>query len=97
MSEKKPKFSKEWWKKDAAPRAKRSQLHKFEQMRVTKSEDLPELMTLAEAAEMFKRSPRTVERWAKSGELRTIKVMGRFFTTPEYIAEFIEVQNLKHG
>lgn len=92
------KISKDWWKDDDKNTRKKKRLvHKFEQMRVTKSEDLPELMTFEEAAKLFKRHPRTVERWAKRGDLKVIKVYGRYFTTPEYIAEFLEAQHYRYG
>lgn len=70
-------------------------VHKFEQMRVTKSEDLPELITTKEAAEFLSCHYKTVEEYRREGSLKFLKIRGRFFTTPEYIAEFIENETRK--
>lgn len=91
------KISKDWWKRDQSKKGRKKTQLKMEQMKVTKSEDLPELMTLEETANLFKRSRRTIERWFQSGTLRSLKVQGRWFTTPEFIADFLERENLKHG
>lgn len=94
----KPKFTKDWWKDDKNLKPSKKRLeHKFEQERVTKSEDLPELLTAEEASKLFKRSPRTIERWMKSKVLGSFKIRGRYFTTPEMIAQYLNSEMAKHG
>lgn len=87
-------FDRDWLTQD--PKSDRSRrVHKFEQMRVTKSEDLPQLMTTKEAAEFLSCHYKTVEEYRKEGALKFLKIRGRYFTTPEYIAEFIEAETRK--
>jgi len=92
---KKVTFSKDWLtavdSKSKRPDHVR-QVHKFEQMRVTRSEDLPELMTSLEAAKFLCRHFKTVEEYRKDGLLKFFKVRGRYFTTPEFLAEFLETE-----
>lgn len=95
---KKVTFSKDWMQKPD-PKSKRPdhsrQLHKFEQLRVTKSEDLPELMTTQEAAKFLNRHAKTVEEYRNDGLLKFFKIRGRYFTTPEFLADFIESETRK--
>lgn len=88
-------FDKNWLNEKSKTQSKSRKVHKFEQMRVIKSEDLPQLMTTNEAAEFLKRHPKTVEEYRKDGALRFIKIRGRYFTTPEYIADFIRAESMK--
>jgi hypothetical protein len=82
-------FEKDWWISKEKSRSARK-VHRFEQIRVTKSEDLPQLMTTLEAAELLRRHPKTIEEYRKQKLLKFMKLKGRYFTTPEWIAEFIE-------
>ena len=89
-------FSKDWWKADSKKSSDRVRKnHLFQQARVTRSEDLPELMTTKEAAEMLCRHLKTIEEYRNDGSLKFFKIKGRYFTTPEYIAEFIERESRK--
>lgn len=90
-------ISKDWFKEDNSKRLseRARKIHKFEQVRVTRSEDLPELMTTQEAAEFLKRHPKTVEEYRNDGTLKFLKMRGRYFTTPEFIAEFITNESHK--
>lgn len=87
------KIAKDWWKQDGTALNKKRLLHRFEQMHVTRSEDLPQLMTIEEVAKFFTRHPQTVRRWIRECHLKTITIMGRHFITPEQLAEFIEKQS----
>lgn len=87
-------IAKDWL--TANPKTERvRRIHKFEQMKVTRSEDLPELMTTQEAAEFLGRHYKTVEEYRKDKSLKFFKIKGRYFTTPEYLAEFIESETRK--
>lgn len=94
---KKIKFSKDWMTQSNSKKTvdRSRQIHRFEQMRVTRSEDLPELMTVHEAAEFLGRHFKTVEEYRKEGALKFFKMRGRYFTTPEFLAEFIEAETRK--
>lgn len=39
-------------------------------------DDIPELMTPAEVAALFRVDPKTVTRWAKAGKLTSIRTLG---------------------
>lgn len=67
----------------------------FEAAEVTRSEDLPQLMTTRQAADLLRRHPKTVEEYRNDGSLKFIKIRGRYFTTPEFVAEFLEVESKK--
>lgn len=67
----------------------------FDFVEVTKSEDLPELMSAKEAAVFLKRHYKTVEEYRNDGSLKFTKQRGRYFTTPEWIAEFLENESKK--
>ena len=88
-------ISKDWLTQKDKRTDRSRKIHKFEQMRVTKSEDLPELMTTQEACEFLGRHYKTVEEYRKDGSLKFYKIKGRYFTTPEYLAEFIEAETRK--
>lgn len=92
---KKITFDKNWINETPKTGNRSRKIHKFEQMRVIKSEDLPQLMTTQEAAEFLKRHPKTIEEYRRDGSLKFIKIRGRYFTTPEYIADFINCESLK--
>lgn len=88
-------ISKDWLTQKDKRSDRTRKIHKFEQMRVTRSEDLPELMTTKEAAEVLSCHYKTVEEFRKDGSLKFIKLRGRYFTTPEYIADYIESESKK--
>ncbi len=67
----------------------------YESAEIFKSEDLPELLTTKEAAVFLKRHPKTVEEYRKDGSLKFSKNRGRYFTTPGYIAQFLEDESKK--
>jgi len=91
---KKVVISKDWLTAD--PKTTRvRKIHKFEQMKVMRSEDLPDLMTTQEAADFLGRHYKTVEEYRKDNSLKFYKIRGRYFTTPEYLTEFIEAENRK--
>jgi hypothetical protein len=86
-------FDNNWLQKDDKKKPSTSRkLHKFEQMKVTRSEDLPQLMTTHEVAAFLRRHFRTVEEYRKEGLLKFFKIRGRYFSTPEYIADFLELE-----
>lgn len=65
----------------------------FAELEVVRSEDLPKLMTTKEAAQFLRRHPKTIEEYRKEGSLKFCKLRGRYFTTPEFIAEFLEAES----
>lgn len=95
MGEKKIKFTKDWLNDNSKVSSRARKVHKFEQMKVTRSEDLPELMTTQQAADLLLRHKKTIEMYRNEGALKFLRVRGRYYTTPEYIADFIETENRK--
>lgn len=67
----------------------------FRNLQVTRSEDLPTLMTTKEAASMLRRHSKSIEEYRNDGRLKFVKIGGRYFTTPEFIAEFLENETSK--
>lgn len=68
---------------------------KYQPPEVIKSEDLPELITIKEAAGLLRRHPKTIEEYKNDGSLKFMRLKGRYFTTPEWIAEFLEEESAK--
>lgn len=95
MGAKKITIDKDWFKSES--KASVRKISKFEQVSITKSEDLPELMSAKEAAVFLKRHYKTIEEWRKDGQLKFMKVRGRYFTTPEFIADFLDNEQKKNG
>lgn len=93
---KKSLFDKDWFKSDAPSKIVKK-VSAFERAKVTRSEDLPELMTQQEAAAFLKKHIKTIEDWRKAGILRFIKIRGRYFTTPEYLGDFLESEMKRNG
>jgi len=90
-------IARDWLDEKSEPRKAVRKLASFEQLKVKSKADLPELITTKEAALLLKCHWRTIEEWRKDGALTFIKVMGRYFTTPEFIAHFIEAEIKKNG
>lgn len=97
MSAAKVQISKDWLNQEPSKTKpdKSRKIHKFEQMRITRSEDLPELMTTTQAAEHLGKHYKTIEEYRRCGDLKFFKIKGRYFTTPEFIQEFIEAETSK--
>lgn len=90
------KIAKDWRTHDVSKTKTGLRTHtQFRNLEVTKSEDLPKLMTSREAAELLRRHVKTIEEYRKDGRLKFVKLGGRFFTTAEYIAEFLETESAK--
>jgi hypothetical protein len=64
-------------------------------LEVTRSEDLPQLMTTKEAATFLRRHHKTVEEYRRDGSLRFTPVKGRWYTTPGWLAEFLERESAR--
>lgn len=94
MAAKKISAAKDWWATDTRPV---DTMRTKQRVEVIKSEDLPELMTIKEAAEFYKCHPKTVQEWISTKVHGSIKLRGRRFITPQHIAYFIESQRKKNG
>lgn len=95
MAAKKVGIAKDWWRTDdSGADLIRSSRSKIE---VIRSEDLPELMTVREAAEFYKCHPKTFQKWIDQKQHGSIKLRGRRFVTPQHISYFIESQRKKNG
>ena len=97
MGAKKIKIPRDWFATDGSDKlgGRRKESTTFDEPIITKSEDLPELMTTKEAAQFLRRHPKTVEEYRNDGSLKFIKIRNRFFTTPEYIAQFLNRESYK--
>lgn len=62
---------------------------------VIDSDNLPKLLNSKHAAVILCRHVKTIEEYRKDGSLRFIKIRGRYFTTAEFIAQFIEAESKK--
>jgi excisionase family DNA binding protein len=97
VAEKKIKFEKNWFEKVNAETKRERTLLAIEQVKVTKAEDLPELLSCKEAAPILKTGHKTIADWMAKGHLRSIKIRGRRFTTPQWIADFLKQEIVKNG
>lgn len=95
MGAKKITIDKDWFQSGSKVSVRK--VSKFEQVSITKSEDLPELMTTKQAAAFLRRHYKTIEEWRKGGQLKFLKVRGRYFTTPEFIADFLDNEQKLNG
>ena len=96
MSAVKTIVSKDWWKQKDEKKAIKK-VSSFETLKVTAKEDLPTLITTKEAAGILRCHHKTVEELRNSGSLQFFKVMGRYFTTPEFIADYLQTEIKKNG
>lgn len=69
----------------------------IEKKKVASVEELPKLVTVAEAAEILKSSPKTIHDWMAKKLLKSVKLQKHRFTTPQWIQDFIDQQLEKHG
>lgn len=96
MSAIKTIVSKDWYKQKDEKKAIKK-VSNFESMKVTAKEDLPNLITSKEAADILRCHPKTIEERRNDGTLKFFKVMGRYFTTPEFIADFLQTEIKRNG
>jgi excisionase family DNA binding protein len=83
----------DWWNIERpAIDASKEKLVIRKKLKVKKTEDLPELLTVREAAQRLRMSCDTVYRHSKSGKLGSVKdKSGRIFFRPEDIADFLNL------
>jgi hypothetical protein len=60
-------------------------------------DDLPNLISARDAATALKSNPKTVADWMAKGFLRSMKIRGRRWTTPEWINDFIDREAARNG
>jgi len=95
MGAKKVGVAKDWWRtEDVGADLFRASRSKIE---VIRSEDLPELITIREAAEFYKCHPKTVQKWIDQKLHGSLKIRGRRFVTPQHIHHFVDKQPKKNG
>lgn len=93
MGARKVQISKDWWKAKSSDGA----LTKMDKVECIKSEDLPQLMTKEEVAELLRCSLKTVERLWQTKRLLSVKVGGRRFSTPSFVGMYLESEIRKNG
>lgn len=57
------------------------------------ADDLPQLMTTKEAADKLRCHYKTVEELRKTRAMKFMKLGSRYYTTVEWVAEYIEVES----
>lgn len=94
----KPKFQKDWWKSTKPETSSEVRtLHLFEQMEVKTTSDLPQLISPKETAQILRMTPKTVSDLMSKQVIQSMKLRGRRFTTPEWIADFMRREQKAHG
>lgn len=86
---KKVQISKDWWKEKPQRTGSTRKISKFEKFEVVRSDDLPELLTMQRAAHILGVHYQTIRDYKDSGELKFVKKGGRWVTTPEWIADYL--------
>lgn len=98
MGEKKVVVAKDWWQKPTRKITQQAvRVHGFQHTTVTRSEDLPQLLTVEEAAKLLRSHEKTVRKWIQTKDLQSLKIKGRRFVTPEQIGLFLDSQYRKNG
>jgi len=97
MAKIKTSIKKDWWKDKPTAGQAMEKVVSFESVSVKSSEDLPELLTPKEVASLLKKHIKTIEQWRNDGRIKFFKIMGRYFTTPSLVAEFLESELKKYG
>lgn len=97
MAAAKTKFNDDWYKNVTTRPARSKRALDYDKILSSLSAVLPLLVTAKEAAEPLKSNYKTVVDWMAKGHLKSFKMRGRRFTTPEWIAEFIVSESDKNG
>jgi hypothetical protein len=91
-------FAKDWFlSPDPAIPQKARMTALFEKSRITRAADLPELLNARDVASHLKMNPKTASALMKKGIIRSMKMRGRRFTTPEWLAEYMRKEIGAHG
>ena len=90
------KFERDWFNKVSMGPKPRRKLE-FEIADVTSLDQLPTFISAKQAGEKLNQSPKTIAHWMAIGLLKSIKIRGRRFTTPEFIADFLNEEIRRHG
>lgn len=90
------RFDKDWYKNVKAHSNQRRSLE-LEKVDVTILDQLPQLVSVKEAAQKLNSNHKTVADWMAKGHLKSIKVRGRRFTTPAWMADFLRDEIATHG
>lgn len=93
MSIAKISYGKDWAKQSASRAATKPRRQKLD-LEVVRSEDLPEMMRPTQVAQLLKRHPKTIEGLRRERKIRFIKLGGRYYTTPEWVAEYLENESV---
>lgn len=88
---------KNWFTKESLAAPAESRMTQIlTQTKIMRSEDLPELLTSKEVAPILKVHHKTAADMMRDGTLRSVKIRGRRFTTPQWIADFLR-KELRYG
>lgn len=96
----KVKFDRNWINEKSGSVSKSRKVSRFEQVRIVRADELPEMIFTKQAAQILNRHPKTVEEYRKDYErdgsgLRFEKLRGRYYTTAEWIHDFLVRESLK--
>jgi len=90
------KIKKGWFDEKAEPKQKRL-VNLFEQVKVTRVEELPQLLSAKEAAKILRCDAKTAAGLMSKQIVQSMKLRGRRFTTPEWIADYMRRELKAHG
>lgn len=94
----KRQLKQDWYLDDSAVEPSRTRSANLLSDGVVKNvEDLPVLLTPKEAAVHLKCKPKYAAVLMKQKIVESRKIRGRWFTTPEWIAEYIRREMKRHG
>lgn len=90
------KIQRGWYEQSAQPKEKRL-VNLFEQVSIRTKEDLPQLLSAKEAAEVLRCTAKTAADLMAKQIIQSMKLRGRRFTTPEWIADYMRREQKAHG
>lgn len=92
----KVKIEKNWFLKAEPPKDRRI-VALFDQVAITKSEHLPELVCTKRAAVLLGVKEGTARDFMKQKIVQAMKLRGRWYTTPQWIADYMAREMKAHG
>jgi hypothetical protein len=98
MASKKIVIAKDWYTTGAQKRPELTRMvNLFEQAKVSKAEDLPQLLDARDLAKLLRLHYKTALQMMKEQSVRSVKLRGRRYTTPEWIADFMRKELRPNG
>lgn len=85
------------WYEQSEPARETRLVNLFEQVAIRTKDDLPQLLSPKEAAQILRCTAKTASELMSKQIIQSMKLRGRRFTTPEWIADYMRREQKAHG